>query len=239
MNNHQVLTPKEHRDLRIHTDSGSELGDAVMACLTVPLEFRSVQSSFPIVFRRDVQTGEFSVLALFGFENGENLFLKDGRWDARYRPLAMAIQPFLIGQRNTENGGSQVHVDMGHPRISTTGEGVRLFDENGMQTPFLERAAESVGDLDYGYRQTPAFIDALVQHDLLEPFTLEIPLDDGSRNSLVGFHTIDENRLTALDGGTLGTLSAEGHLLPIFMVLASLSRFGDLVARKNALIFNG
>ena len=239
MNNHLVLNANEHRELRIHTGAGSELGDAVMACLTVPLEFRQVQSSFPIVFRRDVQTGEFAVLALFGFENGENLFLKDGRWDARYRPLAMAIQPFLIGQRSTDDGTSQVHIDMDHPRISRNGEGVLLFDENGMQTPFLERAAENVGDLDYGYRQTPEFINALVQHDLLEPFTLEIPLDNGSRNSLVGFHTIDESRLAALDGGALGTLSAEGHLMPIFMVLASLSHFGDLVARKNALMLNG
>ena len=236
MSKHQILNSKDHLDLRVHTEAGAEFGDAVMTCITVPAEFRKVQANFPIVFRRDVVSGKYDVLALFGFENGENLFLENGRWEARYRPLALAIQPFLIGRPAVDGAAAQVHVDIDHPRISTNGEGIRLFDEGGQTTPYLEAVADRLGDLDYGYRQTPAFIAALERYDLLEPFTLEVPLDDGSRHSLVGFHTIDEDRLAALDGAALGALNAEGHLLPIFMVLASLAHFGDLVTRKNVRI---
>lgn len=239
MSNHQILNSSEHGDLRVRTEAGAEYGDGVMACLTVPPEFRQAQGHFPIVFRRDVESGKFSALLLFGFENGENLFLEGGGWDARYRPVALAIQPFLVGRPANGEGDAQVHVDMDHPRISTNGEGTRVFDEDGKLTPYLEAVAEKLGDLDHGYRQSAGFFAALERYDLLEPFTLEVPLSDGSKHSLIGFHTIAEARLAALDGDALGELRAEGHLLPIFMALASLTQFSELVARKNARVAGG
>jgi hypothetical protein len=94
--------------------------------------------------------------------------------------------------------------------------------------------ATRLAELDSGYRNLPEFCATLERLELLEPFTLEVPLDDGSRHSLVGYHIIAEERLSALDGVALGDLQAKGYLLPIFMAVASLSRFSDLVARKNA-----
>lgn len=234
MSNHQILNPDDHRDLRIHTGASAAFGDNVMACLTIPGEFRSVQAHYPIVFRRDIATGAFSALALFGFDNAENLFLDGERWDARYRPMAQAIQPFLIGRAASDSEVAQVHIDMTSPRISTSGEGTLVFDQDLRPTPYLEAMATRLAELDHGYRQSPEFCSALERLDLLEPFTLEVPLDDGSRHSLVGYHLIAEARLAALDGPTLEDLQTKGYLLPIFMALASLSRFGDLVARKNA-----
>lgn len=239
MSNHQILNSADHGDLRIHTEAGAAFGDNVMACMTVPLEFRQVQGHFPIVFRRDIESGQFSAMALFGFENGENLFLEGGRWESRYRPLALAIHPFLIGRPATEGGEAQVHVDLDHPRISNSGEGIRLFDESGKSTPYLEAVAEKLGDLDFGYGESGAFFAALEQHSLLEPFSLQVALDDGSKHSLVGFHTIDEARLAALDGEALQTLQSAGHLLQIYMAIASLSQFAELVARKNARVIGG
>ena len=234
MSNHKILTPADHADLRVLSGASAAFGDNVMACLTIPEEFRAVQAHYPIVFRRDINSGKFSALAMFGFDNGENLFLDEGRWDARYRPLAQSIQPFLIGRPASDSEVAQVHIDMDHPRISTSGEGTRLFDEDGRPTPFMEAMATRLAELDSGYRNLPEFCATLERLELLEPFTLEVPLDDGSRHSLVGYHIIAEERLSALDGATLGDLQSKGYLLPIFMAVASLSRFSDLVARKNA-----
>lgn len=233
MTRHAVLDSNSHRDLRVRIDAGADLGDGVMATLTVPSEFRSVQGHFPILFRRETGRDEFTALALFGFEPAENLFLDDGRWDARYRPLSLAIQPFLVGRPANGDGPGQVHIDLDHPRIATGGEGVRLFDADGGATPYLEDIAGRLGDLDEGYRASGAFFDALRDHELLEPFSLEVTLDDGSIHSLVGFHIIDEEKLRALDAEVLGRLHADGHLMPIFMALASLSQLSALVARKN------
>lgn len=239
MTNHAILDSNNHRELRVHIVAGADLGDAVMATLTVPSEFRRVQGHFPILFRRETGRDDFVALAMFGFEAGENLFLDGDSWDARYRPLSIAIQPFLVGRPASGEGPGQVHIDLGHPRIATEGEGVRLFDIEGMATPYLDEIAERLGDLDEGYRESGAFYDALLAYDLLEPFSLEVTLDNGSLHSLVGFHIIDEAKLRALDAEALGALHAAGHLMPMFMALASLSQLSVLVERKNRRLAGG
>ncbi|MCW4463877.1 SapC family protein [Sphingomonas sp. BT-65] len=239
MTQHAILDNNTHRALRVRSDVGTDLGDGVMGTLTVPSEFRNVQGQFPILFRREMGRDDFFALALFGFENGENLFLDGNRWDARYRPLSLAIQPFLIGRPESGEGPGQVHIDLGHPRIAADGEGVRLFDAEGAATPYLEDVAERLGALDEGYRASKGFFDALLAHDLLEPFSLEVTLDDMSVHSLVGYHIIDETKLRLLDAETLWRLHVDGHLMPIFMALASLSQISALVARKNRRLAGG
>lgn len=238
MSSHAILDSNTHRDLRVRVEARADLGDGVMATLTVPWEFRRVQGDFPILFRRETGQDSFFAVALLGFETGENLFLGGAGWDAGYRPLSLAIQPFLIGRAAGSEAAAQVHIDLAHPRIITGGDagedsGVRLFDVEGLPTPFLDEIADKLGDLDEGYRESAAFFAALAEHDLLEPFTLEVTLDDGSLNSLVGFHVIDEARLRALDAAALGALHAAGHLMPIFMAIASLAQLKTLIDRKN------
>lgn len=234
MANHHILTKESHANLRVHTEPHTERGDGEMAAFIVPTEFRQVQSEFPIVFRLNQEDGTYTALALFGFETGENLFLDQGKWRARYRPLSLAVQPFLIGVPSEEGSEGQVLVDMDHPRVSQSEEGNRVFDEDGGTTPYLERIAGQLGDLHVGYQESRAFFDALARYDLLEPFTLEVPLSDGSKQSLVGFHIIAEEKLQALDANALADLHGNGFLLPIFMAVASLSHFSTLVERKDA-----
>lgn len=234
MNNHQILTFEAHRELRVRSDHGADLGDGVMSCFVTPIEFRRVQNEFPILFHRDLESGAFSALALFGFEPGENLFLEGSRWDARYKPLALAIQPFLIGRAPGDAGPGQVHIDLDHPRIDRTGEGIRLFDDSGAATPYLDHVAAMLGELEAGIGMTGDFYSALDRHRLLEPCSVDIELDDGAKHRLVGYHLISEERLRALDPAALAELHAGDHLMPIFMALASLSNLAALARRRSA-----
>lgn len=232
MSNHVLLNNVEHRDLRVDAGHGAALGDAIMYAPTFPGEFRNVQAHYPIVFHRDA-AGGFHPLALFGLREGTNLFLEGDRWDATYIPLSVQRQPFLIG---IADGERHVHVDLDHPRVRRDdGGGVPLFRDFGGNTEYLEQVKSVLLALHDGIMATPAFIEALLRHQLLESFVLDIRLDDGSDNRLAGFHTIDEARLQALDGTALERLARDGHLLPVYMVLASLSRFRDLIERMNRL----
>ncbi len=233
MSNHQILNPADHAELRIRTEAGAALGDAVTACLAVPAEFRRLACEFPILFRFDADRGIFSALALMGFEQGENLYLQGDRWDAACRPLAMAVQPFLIGRSQNGEGPSQVHIDMAHPRIAADGEGVRVFDEDGQPTAFLKQAIEMLGALDDGYQASDDFFAACKRYDLLEPFSMDVTLSNGAAHRMVGYHLVNEERLQALEPAVLAELSAEGHLLPLYMAIASLGNLGKLIARKN------
>jgi hypothetical protein len=238
MTDHHVLTPQAHADLRVRRERGAEYGDAVMSCVTVPDEFRQVQAHYPILFRRNIERDEVVAVALFGFEEGENLFLAGDRWDADYVPLAMSIQPFLIGGAPGAAVDKQVHVDLASPRIAGA-EGVRVFDEHARPTPYLETIAEQLGALDAGWQGAASFYAALRRHELLEPLTFEITLDNGSTHRLVGFYAVNEDRLRGLDAAALGDLHAEGHLMPLFMAVASIGNIATLVTRKNRRMADG
>ena len=90
----------DHRDLRIRAGASAELGDAVMACLTVPSEFRRVQNEFPILFRRDLDSGQLlgagAVRVREWREPVPRGRAAGTRATARWR---CRIQPFLVGRR--------------------------------------------------------------------------------------------------------------------------------------------
>lgn len=233
MSQHAILNREEHANLRVRTEASADLGDAVMTSFTVPIEFRRIQHDFPILFRRDQSTGRFAALALLGFESGENLFLDGNQWQADYKPLAMAIQPFLVGRSADDHGQVQVHLDLDHPRVSRGDEGMLLFDPAGRPTPYLEQISEMLAELDTGYRASDAFFAALERYELLEPFALDVELQNGSKQRMVGYHLINEDKLRALDPAAVAELHSEGHLMPIFMALASLSNLPKLIALKG------
>jgi hypothetical protein len=228
MPNHVLLNNIDHKDLRIDTGRSAALGDDVMSAPTFPAEFRNAQAHYPIVFRKTAEGG-FQPLVLFGFHEGRNLFLENGRWDAAYLPLAIERRPFLIGVSGDE---LLVHVDLDDPRVRRDA-GEAVFREHGGTTDYLERINSVLLALHQGLQDTPAFIDALLQHDLLESFVLDVQLDGGSQHRLAGFHTINEDRLRALDGNALEPLHRAGYLEPIYMAVASLSHVRDLIERMN------
>ena len=225
-----LLNNVDHKNLRVDTKSHSAaLGDAVMLALTFPAEFRNVQACYPIVFHKGAD-GVFQPFALFGFSDGQNLFLAPGdRWDANYIPLAIARQPFMIGR---QDGAPVVHIDLDSPRIGA-GQGEALFLAHGGTTEFLDHASSILLALHDGLNAMPAFIDALLRHSLLETFVLDVELDDGRQCRLTGFYTIHEERLRALAADALAELHAAGHLEAIYMTLASLSHLRDLIDRMN------
>jgi hypothetical protein len=228
MARHVLLNNIDHKDLRVDTAHTTALGDEVMFSLTFPAEFRNVQAYYPIVFRKTAE-GAFQPIALHGFQEGRNLFLDNDRWDAAYVPLAIERQPFLIGR---DGEALMVHIDLDNPRVRSDA-GERLFLDQGGTTPFLDRITSVLLALHDGLEATPAFVDALLQYELLESFALDVELDDGSLNRLVGFYTINEDKLRALDGTALQELHGAGFLEPLYMVVASASRFRDLIDRMN------
>lgn len=237
MSKHEVVTLEAHRALRINTERSAAMGDAVMLCFTFPGEFRRVQNEYPIVFQLNAERTEFRAVALLGFEHDENLYLKGQTWNARYLPLSLDVQPFLIG-RSATPGEEKVHIDMGSPRVSRS-DGVRLFSDDGKPTAYFDAIAEKLGALHAGFQATPAFFAALQKYDLIEAFVFDAELRDGARHRLVGFHTINEDNLRALDAAALADLQASDALMPIFMALASLSNFAKLMDRKNAALPHG
>ncbi len=231
MNKPELLRNVEHKDLRIITARGAKYGDNVMFGLTFPSEFRDVEAHYPIVFRQTDDGKTFEPIALFGFQDGENLFLNDKGWDAYYLPMLVERGPFLIGRSGDD---LLVHVDMAHPRVSKT-EGEPLFLEYGGNSEYLEHVNSTLLAIHEGLEFGRGFMAALIELELLESFVLDVELNDGSQNRMMGFYTINEDKLAKLGGDILARLNSHGYLLPIYLVVASLSKMRDLIERKNRL----
>jgi hypothetical protein len=229
MPQHALLNNVDHAGLRIQTGYGAHLGDNIMFATTFPAEFREIQAHYPIVFHKSDNGATFEPVALFGLEEGENLFLNATGWDAHYIPLTVQRQPFLIGIDGDE---LMVHIDLDNPRCSTA-VGEPVFLPHGGTTEFLERANATLLAIHQGLQVTPVFIAALTSLELLESFVLDVELDDGSHGRLGGFYAINEDRLAALGDEMLGRLHRAGYLQAIFMAVASLSKLRVLIDRKN------
>ena len=240
MPNHQMLDNVAHKDLRIITARSANYGDKIASTGIFPIEFRRTQAEYPIVFRKSAYADHFEPTAMMGLAEGENLFLDDAGWHARYIPLTIERQPFLIGFQSRNEGSVPVdepvvHIDMDHPRVSET-EGETVFLEHGGISPYLEHINSVLKAIHEGHGYNQHFSKALVEHELLEPFTLEVELKDGAKYALAGFHTINEEKLNALDGPALSSLHVRGYLEHIYMVLASIANFSALIEKKNALL---
>ena len=236
MTNHVLLNNADHKDLKVITTRSPEYGDNVQCEITFCWEFRNIQAHYPIFFMKSAKAEEFNAVAVFGFEENENLFLSESGWDANYIPLTIQRQPFLIGFQESTTGGDDkepvIHVDIDSPRISKT-EGEALFESHGGVSDFLGQVNSILNTINEGYAVHQLFMKDLAELELLEPFALDIELKDGSQNRLMGFYTIHEEKLATLDGDALANLNEKGFLLPIYMSIASLSNIRALIDRKN------
>ena len=233
MTNHVILNNVAHRDLKVRQVFGPEHGDDEMCTLAIPSEFRNLQGDFPIVFHRDPDSGKYLPMAMFGFQQWENLFLEEGRWDASYVPLMKRRGPFLMGVQESSDGAKNlvISIDLEDARVGEEGE--PLFTPFGDNSEYLESIVEVMQAIDQGQRQIEEFTEALLQQELIEPFTLEVSLDNGENHRLEGFYTISEERLVALAPEVLADFSQRGILHAAYMMLASMANIPDLIRRRN------
>jgi hypothetical protein len=235
-NNFVLLNNVEHQNVKIITKRSAIYGDSVHFAMTFPIEFRRVQSCYPIFFQKDADTGKFFPIALFGFEADENLFLNEDGWDANYIPLMIRRHPFLIGfqkaREEADEKSSVVSIDMGSPRVNET-EGEALFLPHGGTSQYLASMIQVLEDIKVGHEMNSLFIEALLELDLIESVSMEIELNDGSKRQLLGLYTINEERLEQLDSDALAKLHRRQFLQPVYMILASFSSFRTLIDRRN------
>lgn len=237
MARYELLNNVTHKDLRVVTGFGSEFGDDIGMVLAFPSEYAELQREYPIFFRKDGDSGQWQSVALLGFEQHENLFLQDGRWNAAYLPGATAKGPFLIGFQEQRIDGELrkepvMHVDLEHPRVSFS-EGEPVFLPHGGNSPYLQHIAGVLRGIRDGLEFGTAMFAAFDSMGLIQPVNLDVQLDDRHRVSVNGLHGIDRERLAALDAGSLLRLNQAGFLEGAYLVLASMHNMRRLMAEKQ------
>lgn len=237
MARYELLNNVTHKDLRVITDFGRQFGDDIGMVLAFPSEYAELQREYPIFFRKDADNGQWQSVALLGFEQHENLFLQDGRWNAAYLPGAVAKGPFLIGFQEQRIDGELrkepvMHVDLEHPRASFSG-GEPVFLPHGGNSPYLQHIADVLRGIRDGVEFGTAMFAAFDSMGLIQPVNLDVQLDDKHRVNVNGLYGIDREKLAALDAESLQRLNRAGFLEGAYLVLASLHNMRRLMAEKQ------
>lgn len=239
--NFVLLNNVEHSDLNVIQNFSNALGDGAAAVLTFPTEFENVQREYPILLRKDAQSGAFQGVAILGLQKGENLFLdSEGKsangWAGNYVPAVVARGPFIIGFQEPEDGDTpqpMIYVDEKSPKLSRK-EGAPLFLEFGGNSPYLDYISSVLRIIHQGEEFGRQMFAALDEVGVIEPVSINVDLKNGDKHQLSGYYTVSEERLNNLSGESLHALNVAGYLRGAFLMLSSLGNIENLVARKNA-----
>ena len=237
MANHQLLDNVTHQHVKIITDQRPGLGDEQSYTRLMLSELRAAQSSFPLFFRKQSETGQFEIIAMFGLAEQENLFIDNSGWHAHYLPLTLQRRPFLIGFQASDDPAYPedkpvVHIDMDSPRVNDT-EGEAIFLPQGGQSPYLQHISSVLKAIHQQNPLTQPFVEALQELQLIEAVDLKIQLDDGNNIELGGLYTVHEEQLKELPQEQLFSLHQKGYLEAIYMMMASVQNLSTLIAMKN------
>ena len=233
------LNNVDHCELRLARRYSAELGHSVNQLLLTPDEFEEAQREYPILFRRDAD-GAFQAVVLLGLDRGENLFLSNETWSARYIPAIVRREPFLLGESDgdTIDSGLATFVDLDDPRIGR-GDGEPLFLPLGGNSPCLKEAEMALRTVHEGLLQAQAMFALFAEMELLQPLNVQVQFGDGLEYRIPDVFSIDAGELSSLSGEKLELLHRSGFLAHAIFARSSLSNMNRLIQLKAEKLANG
>jgi hypothetical protein len=221
-----------HKELRIQREMSALEGavEQLNAFFVTAAEFSDACKEYPIFFLRAGKDAEGKELcapvAVFGMVKGENLFMRHGRWRARYVPALLRAYPFAMAP--TPDQQYVVCFDESSSVFSNE-KGERLFQENGEPTPYLEEIRKFVEKIEAEVERTRMAGRKLMEMKLLIDKRFDATLPDGRPLSVDGFMAVDEDRMKNLTDAEILELQRTGLLALLHFHLASMGNMGYLV----------
>ena len=224
-----AVSPENHSHKSWHPASDYQFAAAIPMVSVVLSELGKVASIFPMALVE--RGGGYELAALFGLQNGQNLFVDpQGRWMARYIPARLRAYPFSLAFREGQ-ADPLLCVDEASGLVGEAGDGEPFFEASGTLAPQLQSFVNFLGALEKERRATAAAIDTVVKLQLLKPLKIKGAATDPSGQPLhdfTGLHAIDENRLQALDATELALLRDQRGLPLVYAQLLSLYQLESL-----------
>ncbi|HEX7689581.1 MAG TPA: SapC family protein [Burkholderiaceae bacterium] len=226
-----------HRDLRLDTQvNAAPLMAPYTSFMITVGEFAEAARDFPILFVKAAPDEEgkdtIAPVIVFGMRPGENVFLKDGQWQAGYLPALLRAYPFTMARIENSDRWAMVF-DNSWKGFSRT-EGTPLFDEKGEASEMLNNVHKFVQELEADVERTRQACVYLQQKNLLKPMRFDATLANGETLSVDGFMTLDEEAFAKLGDKDIAELFRNGLMFILHMHRASLSNMRRLLERRMA-----
>jgi hypothetical protein len=224
-----ALDRHTHRELLFQPMGGFEFAAGLHVAPLCASEFFPAAKEYAIVFVAGAQNEAFPVIVL-GLNKDENCFVSpEGRWNARYLPLAVRAYPFAAVE-SAATGNLQVLIDESYPGFGDTA-GAALFGDAGEPGPELQQRLKFLQAHQQEVSRTRRFGAELVRLGLLTERSAQLRLESDAHFQLNGFSVVDEAKLDALGDAELLNLARHGHLSLITAHLLSISNLGLLAPR--------
>jgi hypothetical protein len=232
-----ILSNDQHRSIAVDTRARPEYGDVVNRAVALSAEFNELHREFPLLLRKTDESPGYVAHAILGFEKDENLFVEGDRWTTAFIPATLARGPFSLGYVRAEDGddapaGLKVMIDEEHPRLRADGQPV--FLPLGGETPYLQGIKRVLQLVDAGLRADRLLYRELVALELLEEVKIQISVFPELRYDFSGYHSINQEKLAALNAEQLLKLHRLGLLGLVYFLISSLGNFQKLVNLKIA-----
>ncbi len=231
----ELLDAAAHRRLKVGTLADFSITRGMHGVFITATEMPQAALEFPIVF---IHSGErdaagqatISPIVLLGLSQGENLYVDDTRWDARYIPAFIRRYPFLTATlRNA--GATGVMIDRAWSGFSET-DGEPLFEAGDQPAPALKRAMEFLEMFETEAQRTRSFCARIAELGLLKEMKADATLPGGATLSIDGFLVVDEEKLHKLEPEVVLEAHRNGMLMLLHMHLASLVNMRQMLERK-------
>lgn len=227
-----ALNRERHRGLKLATAMGDySFARDTNSVLLAATEMIEAAKDYPLVFVGKPGS-DFTVAALVGLRDRENLFLDDeGRWAAgRYLPAFVRRYPFVLAE---EDGNPTLTVCIDEKFAGFRREhGEPLFDEDGNDTELLKSQVSFLQLFHAEMQRTRLFAGRVAELDLLVPKTIRVERD-GKQDVLDGLFIVDEQKLRTLDDEQALALYRDGFLPWIHAHLQSLTNIERLAAMPS------
>lgn len=223
-----ILNMKEHANL-CYTPTRNFSFAREVNCVPVALgEIPRVLPHYPVVFTDDKEP---VLVALLGIRNNENLFVNDdGTWaEGVYIPAYVRRYPFLLVRMQNNDVALGGELD---PQVLNDVSGDRLF-RDGQPTPAAQEIYRFCMEYQNALEETRKLCSEVAAAGLLKTRTCTVNLTNGKKFRLVGFSSVDEAALDALDNHTANGWRKKHYLKYLYFHLASLERIGDFGVRAE------
>ncbi|ETJ46948.1 SapC family protein [Pseudoalteromonas agarivorans] len=241
MENLVALEQSAHQHIKIDTQKAQSHAENINMIPVVMAELNQIAVQQPIVFAKNSETGQFTLNALLGFEQHENLFYQHSQWQGVYLPLQLQRQPFFVGDTHAKQTQYPVCINLNSPAVinnqaQSQNDLEPIYTQNAEESGYFKKIKQCLGHLLQGEIDNKKLIDTLLQHELLQPLSLEVTFQNSQKTKLNGLYTINQERLAQLDSDQITLLHQRALLPGIYTVITSLGQIYPLIERKNAVL---
>jgi hypothetical protein len=221
---------EKHKDLKVKQIDNFDFAKNINMASIMVHEFSRAASIYPIVFVEDKEKDVFKPVVLFGFEEGENLFVdENSKWKASYIPAIIRRYPFALA-KTSDDGRFTVCIDEKSSFVNKK-QGQALFEE-GKPAEVMERVKQYLAELQQMDAFTDEFCKFMVSKNMFTPLNMKIRISNEIKN-ISGAYIINEERLNSLSDETYLQMRSNKYIPVIYSHLSSLSQIERLMGFKD------